>query len=61
MRPKPSDPVSDSLRRAIYAGIRRATDESPVFVRRSVIVRVLATMAAEQAAIVAKDEQRMRG
>lgn len=43
------DPLSDSLRRAIYAGIRRAIDESPVFVRRSLIVRVLATMAAEQA------------
>lgn len=47
----------DRLRKALYRSIRTAVDQFPLRAHRSVVVEVLATMAAEQAAIVVEEPQ----
>ena len=51
-------PTPERLRRAIYAGIRLALDASPQRVPRATVMQVLATMAAEQAELVAEEVSR---
>jgi len=44
------------VRKAVYSAIRQAIDNAPV--ARVTVVRTLCMMAAEQAAIVAKDQEK---
>ena len=52
----PHTAPAGALRSAIYAAIRRCIDSDPRRLPRSVVVHVLAAMAAEQAELVAEQE-----